>query len=232
MPRPGFEPRQWWKTACSQWQRLRPHGCQSRFLQPRQETMIFVAWIKNMISGHRFGEDIKTPNTKLPIYDGSLSWDPFIFPFENIASRGRCFEDEVKKGRLLECLQGDALEHYKCVAWEGYYKHIKSKMRQLYPIYMRPATAGNYCSGLRMTLRRPLLNVSTELYRWTWIWRTQWDQENWSVICKIRRIHMTNTWYASDWDQAYRPSYAKIHRTVVRHIQVHLYIWAIILWER
>ena len=36
------------------------------------------------------------------------------------------------------------------------------------------------------------------LYRWTWIWRTQWDQENWSVICKIRRIHMTNTWYASD----------------------------------
>ena len=30
---------------------------------------------------------------------------------------------------------------------------------------------------------------------------------------------MTNTWYASDWDQAYRPSYAKIRRTVVRHIQ-------------
>ena len=46
-------------------------------------------------------------------------------------------------------------------------------------------------------------------YRWTWIWRTEWDQENWSVICKIRFIHMTNTWYASDWDQAYRPSYAK-----------------------
>ena len=61
------------------------------------------------------------------------------------------------------------------------------------------------------------------IYRWTWIWQTQWDQENWSVICKIRRIHMTNTWYASDWDQAYRPSYAKICRTVVRHIQVHLY---------
>ena len=35
---------------------------------------------------------------------------------------------------------------------------------------------------------------------------------------------MTNTWYASDWDQAYRPSYAKIRRTVVRHIQVHLYL--------
>ena len=31
---------------------------------------------------------------------------------------------------------------------------------------------------------------------------------------------MTNT--ASDWDQAYRPSYAKIRHTVVRHIQVHL----------
>ena len=60
-------------------------------------------------------------------------------------------------------------------------------------------------------------------YRWTWIWRTQWDQENWSVICKIRRIHMTNTWYASDWDQAYCPSYAKICGTVVRHIQVHQY---------
>ena len=35
-------------------------------------------------------------------------------------------------------------------------------------------------------------------YRWTWIWQTQWDQ-------------------------AYRPSCAKIHRTVFRHIQVHLY---------
>ena len=35
---------------------------------------------------------------------------------------------------------------------------------------------------------------------------------------------MTNTWYAVDLDQAYRPSYAKIRRTVVRHIQVHLYI--------
>ena len=34
---------------------------------------------------------------------------------------------------------------------------------------------------------------------------------------------MTNTWHASDWDQAYCPSYAKICRTVVRHIQVHLY---------
>ena len=66
-------------------------------------------------------------------------------------------------------------------------------------------------------------------YRWTWIWQIHWDQENWSVICKIRRIHiyMTNTWYASDWDQACRPSYAKICRTVVRHIQVHLY-WALL----
>ena len=64
---------------------------------------------------------------------------------------------------------------------------------------------------------------SRMLYRWTWISQTQWDQENWSVISKIRRIHMTNTWYASDWDQAYCPSYAKIRRTVVRHIQVHLY---------
>ena len=34
--------------------------------------------------------------------------------------------------------------------------------------------------------------------------------------------NMTNTWYASDWDQPYRPSYARIRRTVVRHIQVHL----------
>ena len=61
------------------------------------------------------------------------------------------------------------------------------------------------------------------IYRWTWIWRTQWDQENWSVICNICSIHMTNTWYESDWDQAYRPSYAKICHTVVCHIQVHLY---------
>ena len=36
---------------------------------------------------------------------------------------------------------------------------------------------------------------------------------------------MTNIWYASDWDQAYRPSYAKICRIVVRHIQVHLYTY-------
>ena len=33
----------------------------------------------------------------------------------------------------------------------------------------------------------------------------------------------TNTCYASDWDQAYRPSYAKICCTVARPFQVHLY---------
>ena len=38
---------------------------------------------------------------------------------------------------------------------------------------------------------------------------------------------MTNTWYPSDWDQAYRPSYAKIRRTVVRHMQVHLYQYSV-----
>ena len=70
--------------------------------------------------------------------------------------------------------------------------------------------------------------ITVYRYRWTWIWQTQWDQENWSVICKIRRIRMTNTRYPSDWDQAYRPSYAKICRTVVRHIQVHLYIYFIV----
>ena len=42
---------------------------------------------------------------------------------------------------------------------------------------------------------------------------------------------MTNTWYASDWDQAYRPSYAKIRRTVVRHIKVHLYIFLTITMQ-
>ena len=41
---------------------------------------------------------------------------------------------------------------------------------------------------------------------------------------------MTNTWYASDWDQAYRPSYAKIRRTVVCHIQVHLYVCRVIAY--
>ena len=46
----------------------------------------------------------------------------------------------------------------------------------------------------------------------------------WSVISKFTCIHMTNTLYASDWEQAYRPSYAKICRTGLRHIQVHLYI--------
>ena len=68
-----------------------------------------------------------------------------------------------------------------------------------------------------------LMMLLLNRYRWTWIWQTQWDQENWSVVCKICRIYMTNTWYALAWDQAYRPSYAKICRTVVRHIQVHLY---------
>ena len=48
-------------------------------------------------------------------------------------------------------------------------------------------------------------------------------------ICKIRRMHMTNTWYASGWDQAYRPSYAKIRHTVVCHIQVHLYFICLML---
>ena len=42
---------------------------------------------------------------------------------------------------------------------------------------------------------------------------------------------MTNTWYAWDWDQAYRPSYAEIRRTVVRHIQVHLYLNIKNLWS-
>ena len=37
--------------------------------------------------------------------------------------------------------------------------------------------------------------------------------------------------YASDWDQAYCPSYAKICRTVVRHIQVHLYYISIFLGQ-
>ena len=30
-------------------------------------------------------------------------------------------------------------------------------------------------------------------------------------------------YYATDWHQVYRPSYAKIRHTMVRHIQVHLY---------
>ena len=55
----------------------------------------------------------------------------------------------------------------------------------------------------------------------TW-YASNWDQAYRPSYAKIRRMHMTNTWYASDWDQAYRPSYAKIRRTVVRHIQVHL----------
>ena len=45
-------------------------------------------------------------------------------------------------------------------------------------------------------------------YTWTWIWRTQWDQENWSVICKIRRI-------------------LDVHRTGTKHIVRHaLNVWA------
>ena len=68
-----------------------------------------------------------------------------------------------------------------------------------------------------------MIIIINNSYRGTWIWQTQWDQEIWSVICKIRRTHMMNTWYASHWDQAYSPSYAKIRRTVVHHIQVHLY---------
>ena len=31
------------------------------------------------------------------------------------------------------------------------------------------------------------------VYRWTQIWQTQWDQENWSVICKICHMHMTDS---------------------------------------
>ena len=45
--------------------------------------------------------------------------------------------------------------------------------------------------------------VCIHVYRWTWIWQTRWDQENWfRYNAKIRRIHMTNTWYALDWDSS------------------------------
>ena len=40
MPRPGFEPKQWWETACSQWRCLRPHGRQSR---PMHGPLVLVA---------------------------------------------------------------------------------------------------------------------------------------------------------------------------------------------
>ena len=57
------------------------------------------------------------------------------------------------------------------------------------------------------------------MYRWTWIWQTQWDQENWSVICKICRIHMTNT-------------LLDMHRTgtkhIVRHMQKSVVQWSVI----
>ena len=63
------------------------------------------------------------------------------------------------------------------------------------------------------------------LYRWTWIWQTQWDQK------KLVR-HMQNPSYTYDEyliSIGLGPSissviYAKKRRTVVRHIQVHLYI--------
>ena len=43
MPRLGFEPVQWWETASSQWQCLRPHGHQGR---PSERC------ISNMLSTH------------------------------------------------------------------------------------------------------------------------------------------------------------------------------------
>ena len=64
---------------------------------------------------------------------------------------------------------------------------------------------------------------SKHQYRWTWIWRTQWDQENWSVICKIRHIHMANTMHGTGTKHLVRHRQI-IRLTVVRHIQVHLYI--------
>ena len=97
------------------------------------------------------GEDVRTPNSKLPTYDESLSWDPFIFQFENIASRSGWFDDGVKKGRLLECLRGDALQHNMYVAQEGSYEHVKSKMRQLYQIDMTPTTARINARELKQT---------------------------------------------------------------------------------
>ena len=45
---------------------------------------------------------------------------------------------------------------------------------------------------------------------------------NWSVICKIRRIHMTNTdMHRTGTKHIIR--HMQIHRSVVRHIKVHLY---------
>ena len=49
-------------------------------------------------------------------------------------------------------------------------------------------------------------------YRWTWIWQTQWDQENWSVIYiwQILDMHRTGT------------------KHVVRHMQKSVIQWSII----
>ena len=46
------------------------------------------------------------------------------------------------------------------------------------------------------------------LYRWTWIWQTQWDQKNWSVICKI----CLYIWWILD-----------MHRTGTKHIVLHMF---------
>ena len=40
--------------------------------------------------------------------------------------------------------------------------------------------------------------------------------------------HMQNTSYTLDWEQAYRPSNAKIRRTVVRHMQKSVVQWSVI----
>ena len=50
-----------------------------------------------------------------------------------------------------------------------------------------------------------------------WIWQTQWDQENWSVICKICHMHMT---------------ILDMHRAgtkhIVRHMQKSVVQWSVI----
>ena len=82
----------------------------------------------------------RAPIRKLATYDGTTSWDSFIFQFDRMANSFRWPEEE-RINRLMECLREEALEHFTFIPDGSSYNTIKLKMRQLFQVELTPTTA-------------------------------------------------------------------------------------------
>ena len=82
----------------------------------------------------------QAPTRKLATYDGTTSWDSFIFQFDRMANSFRWPEEE-RINHLMECLREEALEHFTFIPDASSYNTIKLKMRQLFQVELTPTTA-------------------------------------------------------------------------------------------